>query len=122
MTRVFHEKIILSGTVLGFSGRTWACIWDGENRYIGLSECGRNDQFSRKRGREIAVGRAMTAEARPCRVKTQRLVFQVLADGTPNYEPTLWQPKAPKFFQRFLDSVPEHLWKPMTAKEQKAMA
>ncbi len=122
MTRIYHEKIIVDGKSVGFTGVTWACIWDGENRYIGLSECGRNDQFSRKRGREIAVGRAKTAEARPSQVKTQRLVFIVSADGAPNYEPTPWQPKAPKFFQRFLDAVPDHLWKPMAASEQQASA
>ena len=40
------------------TGRTIAVIWDGDWRYVGISECGKRDQFKKKMGRIIALGRA----------------------------------------------------------------
>lgn len=53
-TRIWHERDF-DGQ---FTGRTIAVIWDGDLRYVGISHCSRQDQFSRKRGRQIAIGRA----------------------------------------------------------------
>lgn len=40
------------------TGRTIAVLWDGEERFVGISECSKNDHFQKKRGRLIAIKRA----------------------------------------------------------------
>lgn len=44
------------------NGKTIAVIHDGDMRYVGISECGKNDCFSKKTGRRIALGRAIKAK------------------------------------------------------------
>ena len=39
--------------------KTIAILAKGDYRYVGISYCHANDQFSRKRGREIALSRAL---------------------------------------------------------------
>lgn len=44
-----------------YNGKTVAVLWKGTERYVGISECGKDDQFSRKKGRMIALSRAVFA-------------------------------------------------------------
>lgn len=53
-TRIWHERREDGA----YTGRTYAVIWDGDKRHVGIAQCAEDDQFSRKRGRQIAVGRA----------------------------------------------------------------
>jgi hypothetical protein len=57
--RYFHERDLAH-----CGGRTWAVIWKGNMRYVGVAEVAPGDQFSRKRGRQIASGRAATCQSR----------------------------------------------------------
>ena len=43
---------------------TVAVLWFGDSRFVGYSECSDKDQFCRKVGRVIAVGRAATRESK----------------------------------------------------------
>lgn len=43
----------------GRTPRTIAVLAKGDERYVGISYCHDNDQFSRKMGREIALSRAL---------------------------------------------------------------
>ena len=53
-TVVYHEKVDDS-----YTGRTFAVIHSGDIRHIGISVCSfRGDNFSRKLGHAIAMGRA----------------------------------------------------------------
>jgi len=58
ITVLYHEKQHEM-----YTGRTFAVIHEGNMRFIGISICAINqgDQFSRKRGRLIATGRAKHA-------------------------------------------------------------
>lgn len=40
------------------NGQTVAIIWDGPERFIGVSQCSKKDQFSKKMGRMVALNRA----------------------------------------------------------------
>jgi len=42
---------------------TIVSIWNGNDRYIGISQCGPKEVYSKERGREIAAGRALKAMA-----------------------------------------------------------
>lgn len=43
------------------TGVTFACVTINNMNYFGVAFCGKKDQFSRKMGREIALGRAVKA-------------------------------------------------------------
>ena len=40
------------------TGKTIAVLFDGDQRFIGISHCSKKDQFSKKIGKTIAIGRA----------------------------------------------------------------
>jgi len=54
----FEREPDKEGKPIKYTGRTFAVIWKGTNRFIGISNLSRKDQFSRKIGRLIATGRA----------------------------------------------------------------
>lgn len=43
------------------NGKTIAVLWKGDERFVGVSECSDKDQFSRKKGRLVALSRALYA-------------------------------------------------------------
>ena len=43
------------------NGKTIAVLFDGDTRYVGVTECSRKDAYSKKKGRGIALGRAFKA-------------------------------------------------------------
>lgn len=74
------------------NGKTIAVIFEGENRYVGIAECGRKDAYSKKKGRGIALGRALKAAKNNSNNGTH-FTFNI------NEVP-----------QNIVDTVPEHLY------------
>lgn len=65
-TKIYYERVPIfdsHGKVVGvrpteYTGRTFAIIWDGTLRHVGISRCSPRDQFSRPYGRMVATKRA----------------------------------------------------------------
>jgi hypothetical protein len=74
------------------NGKTIAVIFDGNTRYVGVAECGRKDCYSRKQGREIALGRALRAAKNKTNNGTH---FTFNVNNVP---------------QKIVDNVPKHLY------------
>lgn len=87
---------------------TIAVIWKGEQRYVGVAAVSERDVFNRKKGREIAIGRA-------------KHLFEV-ESGVRGTRPS---DQANKLMQKFLLSdakdiqIPEFLWKEMPREDGK---
>lgn len=54
VTKIWYERDRFER----YTGRTFAIMWNGDMRHVGVSVCNESDQFNRKRGRQIAIGRA----------------------------------------------------------------
>lgn len=58
------DKVKLQHFVKPFdrrNGKTIAVLFDGAKRHVGIAECSRKDCYSKKKGRQIALGRALKA-------------------------------------------------------------
>lgn len=84
---------------------TLAVIWKGDQRYVGIARVSDKDVFNRKKGREIAIGRA-----------------QHLFEVESGKRQTRKSDQKKKYMEKFLASeydnlgkppVPEFLWKEM---------
>lgn len=91
-------------------GRTIAVIWDGDERYVGVAECGKFDQFVKARGFHMAVDRAEAL--RDC--------------GRPERFPYLWHFHMEETLSHekaeFLKSIPTHLYKEERQANENAQA
>lgn len=58
------DKVVLKHHKDSANPRTVAAIVDGNFVFIGVAKCFETDQFNRRLGREIAVGRALRAHRR----------------------------------------------------------
>src|SRR5271157_442303 len=101
--RLWYQRKIASNSIeTEFSGVTVAVIWDGNDRYMGVSECSDNDQFSRKKGRTIAIGRAQHIRNPRGRKVDSRFMKKFTVDAPP---------------EDVTDVIPEHMYKD-TPREQ----
>jgi hypothetical protein len=106
--KYFHERDPSTGW-----GRTWAVVWRGNMRYVGVAEVAAGDQFSRRRGREIAEGRALTCASRPRGVLRFGFSVTDLVPGTKIHTVLIHggAPRATQLMQYFLATVPPIVWK-----------
>lgn len=108
------EKV---GEAIMYTGKTFAVIWDGAYRYVGISECSEADlkHFSRKKGRHIALSRAKFIQTE----SGQNVL--------PKSIQTLARRNNQKYYLAFelglgtlpesLKGVPEHVYKPQERKK-----
>lgn len=53
-------ELEVTGTTVSHSPTTIVVLWRGNDRFIGIAQCGPRDKYSKELGREIAAGRAMS--------------------------------------------------------------
>ncbi len=96
IVRVWHDRDF-TGNKGRRRGRTVTCIWDGNLRHVGIAECSKKDQFEKKMGREISMGRAVSTSSNiSCAVSEWAFTFDVE------------MPKLPHYVQ--LAKLPDHLY------------
>ena len=112
--RIWHEKEYTLNKQGHRVRRSVAVLWKGDARYVGISACSDKDNFDRKRGREIAVGRAQKLSETPAvdvHSKSQfpfKFSFNVGEIGDSLLPP----------YRDFLNTIPVHLYKDVPRTEQ----
>lgn len=79
---------------------TFAVIWDGEKRYLGIALCSEKDQFSRKKGRLIAMGRARFIKNMPEHRRQSDLMYRFTTKNLIDLPLDIYA------------MIPDHLWLP----------
>jgi hypothetical protein len=113
--RVWHERTNDGRR----TGKTVAMIWDGDHRYVGVNHFPDIRLFTKYMGWMIAVGRARTV-AQGIRERKWPVMFEFSAKAMekPFTEKTISEKK----IQRFLNTIPQHLYKEERQDQEHAQA
>lgn len=128
IAKIWYERFDATGEpgfypIGKFTGKTIVVIWDGNNRHVGVSQCApakgkrKADQFSRQKGRMVALNRAkFSQEIHGADAMLPKTLEHFVRRNLSKYYAS-FQLGAP--LPAILTGTPEHLYFPLAPKQPK---